>query len=275
MRGSEPMETTIAPSRKPNLGAWYRPTLSPEHGVYVILIVSFLTGAAAAERWTLATTLALVCAFAAFQAEHPLILQIKQRKSWKPRFLLWGSVYGTIAAAIAWFLWVSDTDGKIFLLIVYTGALAALVFDGISVSRREQKSVLNEWVTFMAVSLCAPFAYHTGGGTLASEAIGLWLLNGLFFSSTIFLVKFRKAKDPSTLPIVLFHSIAIAIVAALWWVGWLSPLATSAYGIVLVKAVSVVWQRDWYRSAKIGVVAVLETTSAILFLAIVSLSFLP
>jgi len=59
--------------------AWYRPTLSPEHGVYVVLLVSFLTGAAAAQNWTLATTLALVCAFCGFQAEHPLVLQIKQR----------------------------------------------------------------------------------------------------------------------------------------------------------------------------------------------------
>ncbi|MEO1623386.1 MAG: YwiC-like family protein, partial [Cyanobacteria bacterium J06632_3] len=66
---------------------WYSPTVSPEHGAYVVLIVSFLTGAAAAQQWTWATTLALLCAFCGFQAEHPLVLQIKQRRSWKPRFL--------------------------------------------------------------------------------------------------------------------------------------------------------------------------------------------
>lgn len=73
------MSTTAIASRsgKP----WYRPTLSPEHGVYVMLVVSFLTGAAAAQQWTWATMLALVCAYCGFQAEHPLSMQIKQRRS--------------------------------------------------------------------------------------------------------------------------------------------------------------------------------------------------
>lgn len=85
---------------KPNTQAWYRPTFSPEHGVYVVLLVSFLIGAAAAQKWTLETTLALVCAFSGFQAEHPLVLQIKQRRSLKPRFLIWGGVYAVISGAM-------------------------------------------------------------------------------------------------------------------------------------------------------------------------------
>ena len=97
--------TTIAPHpSKP----WYLPTLSPEHGVYVMLAVSFLTGAEAAQRWTGATTLALICAYGGFQAEHPLSLQIKQRRSWKLRYVVWLSLYGGTAIAIA-------PDGCIFV----------------------------------------------------------------------------------------------------------------------------------------------------------------
>ena len=59
----------------------FRPMFSPQHGVYMVLLVSFLTGAAAAQQWTWATTLALIVAFAGFQAEHPLVLQIRQRRS--------------------------------------------------------------------------------------------------------------------------------------------------------------------------------------------------
>ena len=84
---------------KPNTQASYRPTFSPEHGVYVVLLVSFLIGAAAAQNWTVETTLALVCAFCGFPAEHPLVLQIKQRHSLKPRFLIWGGVYAVISGA--------------------------------------------------------------------------------------------------------------------------------------------------------------------------------
>lgn len=90
-----------------NTQTWYRPTFSPEHGVYVVLLVSFLIGAAATQNWTLATTLALVCAFFCFQAEHPLVLQIKQRRSLKPRFLVWGRFYGVISEAIALYLYLN------------------------------------------------------------------------------------------------------------------------------------------------------------------------
>ena len=43
--------TSNTHTTKPN-APWYRPTLSPEHGVYVVLLVSFLLGAAAAQNWT-------------------------------------------------------------------------------------------------------------------------------------------------------------------------------------------------------------------------------
>lgn len=114
--------TSIATrSHKPKTQQWYRPTFSPEHGVYVMLLVSFLTGAAAAQQWNWGTTLALICGFWGFQAEHPLVWQIKQRKSLKPRLLLWGSLYGGVAVAIAlWLLWQSPN--RLPLLLIYAGA---------------------------------------------------------------------------------------------------------------------------------------------------------
>jgi YwiC-like protein len=116
-----------------NLLAGLRPTVSPEHGVYVVLLVSFLTGAAAAQHWTWATTAALICAVCGFQAEHPLAIQIRQRKTWKPRFLLWGSMYGGISGAIAFYLYWRT--GTLFspLLWIYLGAIVALLFDSFSI----------------------------------------------------------------------------------------------------------------------------------------------
>ncbi len=38
---------TTSNTTKPNTQMWYRPTFSPEHSVYVVLLVSFLIGAAA------------------------------------------------------------------------------------------------------------------------------------------------------------------------------------------------------------------------------------
>lgn len=256
---------------QPNVQAWYRPTFSPEHGVYVVLLVSFLIGAAAAQSWTIATTLALVCAFCGFQAEHPLVLQIKQRRSWKPRFLIWGGVYTVISGAIALYLYVNHP----LVLWIYAGAIAALVIDAFSVLHREQKSIFNELITFAAVCLSAPLAYAATTGTISISVMGLWALNTLYFSSTIFTVKLRKPKTSSLIPAVIYHAIATSIVFALYWLGSLSPVTALAFGLALLKFGIIALNQQWYCTAKIQFVAMLETGTAFAFLTIVALSVLP
>ena len=256
---------------KPNSQAWYRPTLSHEHGVYVVLLVSFLTGAALAQSWTLSTTLALVCAFFGFQAEHPIVLQLKQRRSLKPRFLVWGGLYSTVSLAIAFWLYLSSP----VLLWLYLGAVAALIVDTVSVLNREQKSIFNEFITFAAVCLSAPVAYAATTGTISVTAMGLWVLNAFYFSSTIFTVKLRKPKTSSPVPGLVYHAIAILLVAGLYYIGWLSPVTALAFGVALLKFGFAAWQQDWYRTAKIQFVAMLETGAALIFLVMVALSVLP
>jgi hypothetical protein len=268
------MASIITDSRSPKSQQWYRPTLSPEHGVYVMLLVSFLTGVAAARQWTWATTLGLICGFCGFQAEHPLVWQIKQRKSWQPGLLLWASLYGGVAVAIAlWLVW--HNSNILPLLLIYSGAIAALIFDVISVRHRQQKSRFNELVTFAAVCLLAPLTYTVTLGTISTVAIALWILNTLFFSSAIFTVKLRKTKTASIVPGIIFHGIGSAIVLALWLTGWLLPITVSAFGVALAKFSLILWQKNWYSTAKIQQVALLETLSSFIFLIIVAFSLLP
>ncbi|MBW4640725.1 MAG: YwiC-like family protein [Gloeocapsa sp. UFS-A4-WI-NPMV-4B04] len=256
---------------KPNTQAWYRPTFSPEHGVYVVLLVSFLIGAAAAQNWTLETTLALVCAFCGFQAEHPLVLQIKQRRSLKPRFLIWGGVYAVISGAIALYLYLNHP----VVLWIYAGAIAALIIDAFSVLYREQKSVANELITFAAVCLSTQFAYAATTNTISLNVMGLWALNTLFFSSAIFTVKLRKPKTSSLIPAVVYHVIATIIIFALYWFNLLSPVTALAFGIALLKFGIIALNQEWYCNVEIQSVAMLETSTALTFLIIVALSVLP
>lgn len=268
------MTAITTPSPTPKSQQWYRPTVSPEHGVYVMLVVSFLTGTVAAQQWTWVTTLALICAFCGFQAEHPLVWQIRQRKSRQPRLLLWASLYGGVALAIAlWLLWYNSD--RLPLLIIYGIAIAALIFDVVSVWHRQQKSRLNELVTFAAVCLSAPLAYTVTMGTISKIAIVLWVLNTLFFSSAIFTVKLRKTKTASIVPGIIFHGIASAMVLGLWLTRLLSPITASAFAIALVKFTLILWQKNWYCTTKIQHVALLETVSSLFFLVIVAFSMLP
>lgn len=266
----------------PNRQAWYRPLFSPEHGVYVVLFVSFLTGTAAAQQWNWSTTLALICAFCGFQAEHPLVLQLKQRPNLKPRFLIWGGFYGGIALAIALYLALTGSPHTQFVLFgIYLGAIAALITDGISVWMRSQKSIPNELITFAAVCLCAPFAYTVTTGEFSAVALGLWAMNTLFFSGTIFTVKLRKfPKDEKslaekTIRAWIYHAILPLLATGLYGFGLVSPLTVSAMGVVLFKFGLIVWQQDWYRTAPIKFIAMLETFSALLFGGIVAISVLP
>lgn len=270
---STPAES--AATRRAHAQAWYRPIFSHDHGVYVMLIVSLLLGAAAAQRWTGATTLACICAFCGFQAEHPWALQIKQRRSLKPRFLVWGGLYSSIAGAIALYLYWRQGTWLSPLTWIYLSAIAAFLIDAVSVFHREQKSVLNELITFFAVCLSAPLAYVVTTGTLSTCVVGLWLLNSLFFSSAIFTVKFRKHKRHPVTPSLIYHAIATLLVAGLWAIGWLSLWTAVAFVVVLLKLSLILWRKDWYCTTKIQGVAMLETGSALLFLAIVALSVLP
>ena len=251
--------------------AWYRPTFSHEHGIYVMLLVSFLTGAALAQGWTWTTTLALVCAFLGFQAEHPIVLQIKQRRSLKPRFLVWGGVYSAVSVAIAFWLYLHSP----VLLWLYFGAVAALVVDAACVLHREQKSIFNELITFAAVCLAAPLAYAATTGTISATALGLWILNALYFSSTIFTVKLRKTKTSSPVPGVIYHAIATLIIATLYYFDWLSLFAALAFGLALLKFGIIALYQKWYCIAKIQWVAMIETGTALSFLTLVALSLLP
>ncbi|MEM7061655.1 MAG: YwiC-like family protein [Cyanobacteria bacterium P01_B01_bin.77] len=253
---------------------WYHPTVSPEHGAYVVLVLSFLTGAAAAQQWIWATTLALVCAYCGFQAEHPLGLQIRQRRSWKPRFLVWAGGYGGVAGAIAlWLFWQQPENWT--LLAICGAAVVATLIDGVSVWQRQQRAIWNELITFAAVCLSAPLAYAATVGMVTWPVIGLWLLNALFFSSAIFTVKLRKIKTASIVPGIIFHIVATGIVILLWQVHWLSPVTAAAFGVVLIKFGAILWQKDWYCHTKIQHVAQVETGSSLLFFAIAALSLLP
>ncbi len=258
------MTTATSQQFAPPGKSWYIPTFSPEHGVYVVLLVSFLTGAAASQQWTWTTTLALMCAFAGFQAEHPLTLQIKQRRSWKPRFLVWGGLYAGIALGIAGYLSLQ----RPMLLWLYLGAIAAFLVDSVAVLYRRQKSIWNELVTFAAVCLAAPLAAIATTGTAPITLLALWLLNTLFFSSAIFTVKLRKPKTQSPILSLVYHGTATLIVLGLWYVGWLTGLTAIAFGVVLLKFGFILWQFEWYKTTDIKNVAFLETFSAVLFLII-------
>ena len=250
---------------------WMRPTFSPEHGVLLVLFGSFITGAALAQQWTYTTTLALICAFFALQAEYPYIVQIKLRKNPKPRYLVWGGIYGSISLFLAVFLWFQASA----LLWLYGLVVVGLAIDAIAVIKGKHKSRINEIVGFAAICLSAPLAYGATTGSLSIEAMAIWVLNTLFFSSAVYTIKLRRKKTSAFKPGVIYHCIAVVIIAALYYCNYLSLATALSFAIALLKLLTVLGFRNWYRRSKFHAVAIFETRFALLYIAIASISLLP
>lgn len=257
--------------KQKKIPAWCRPTFSPEHGVLLVWFGSFLTGAALAQQWHTATNLALICSFFALQWEHPYVVQIKLRKSWKPRYVVWGSIYGGIALSIAIFLALQSP----ILWWVYGLAIIGLIGDGIAVIYKSHKSITNEIIIFATITLSAPFAYAATTGYLSWEAIGLWILNALFFSSAIYTIKLRRKKTRSLKPGIIYHGVAALIVLGLYGLHGLSLVTALSFTVALLKLGVIICRQQWYCKTKFPFVAIFETRFALLYIAIACISVLP
>ena len=237
----------------------------------IVWFGSFLTGAALAQSWNYYTSFALLCSFFALQTEHPLIVQVKQRSTWKPRYAIWTGIYGTMAVWIAGWLWIQSP----VLVWIYAIVAFALIFDVIAVIKRKHKSILNELVIFAAICLASPLAYGATTGSLSLEAMAIWVLNTLFFGSAIFTIKLRRKKTSSLKPGVAYHLIASVIVIGFFVLGWLKLVTALAFTVVLIKFAVVISFRNWYQKAKFHSVALLETRFALTYIAITAISVLP
>lgn len=253
--------------RKP----WYRPTFSPEHGVLLVLMGALLTGASLAQAWTWQTSLACLATFLALQAEHPLTVQIKQRRSLKPYYLLWAGLYGGGAIAIA--LWLTDQHPS--LIWVCAGGAIATTVNALAVFHRRQKDISTELLLFSAICLSTLFAYGTTADRLSADAVGLWLLNALFFSSAVFTIKLRKVKTSSLKGGLIYHAVAMAIVAGLYGLGWLKLLTALTFAVALLKLAVIVGFRDWYCNCRFEYIARFETYFALTYTALACLTVLP
>ena len=271
MSDSQTLVSTISQIKKKKTPIWSRPTFSPEHGVLLVLFGSFLTGSALAQQWTYSTTLALICAFFTLQAEHPYVVQIKLRKNWKPRYLFWGGVYGTIALFLAIFLWLQSS----ILLWLYILAIIGFIIDAIAVIKGKHKSRVNEIIGFATICLSAPLAYGATTGSLSMSAMAIWILNTLFFSSAVYTIKLRRQKTAAFKPGVIYHGSATLIVIALYSLGYLSLVTALSFAVALIKLGTVIGFQNWYRQAKFHSIVIFETRFALIYIAIASISVLP
>lgn len=255
----------------PNKKCWYQPTFSPEHGVLLVLLGAVLTGASLAQHWTANTGWACLATFLALQAEHPAVVQIKRRRKWRPRYIVWASVYGGGACLVALPLCLHHP----VLFWVVSAGVVAFGIDMLSVFRRNQKAIVNEIAMFSSICLSTLFVYGATTGEMTFQAVGLWILNSLFFSGAVFSVKLRKTKTSSLKGGFIYHATAIAIIILLCTMGWLSLFTALVFTVSLLKLAIITVGKSWYRNCRFEHVARFETYFALIYTALAALTVLP
>ena len=73
----------------------------------------------------------------------------------------------------------------------------------------------------------------------------------------------------------MYHSVAIAITATLYGLGWLSLVTALTLGIALLKLTVVILFRDWYCNCRFEYIARFETYFALTYTALACLTVLP
>ena len=81
---------------------------------------------------------------------------------------------------------------------------------------------MNEVIGFAAICLAAPLAYGATTGSLNLEAMAMWILNTLFFSSAVYTIKLRRKKTAAFKPGIIYHGIAALVIFSLYSLNYLS-----------------------------------------------------
>lgn len=154
-------------------------------------------------------------------------------------------------------------------------AISGLIADAIAVIKGKHKSRLNEIIGFAAICLAAPLAYGATTGNLSWEAMAMWVINTLFFSSAVYTIKLRRKKTAAFTPGIIYHGIATLIIISLYSLNYLSLVTALSFSVALIKLATIGIWRNWYRQVKLHAVAIFKTLFALVYLAIASISVLP
>ncbi len=250
----------MATERSPVLRRWLVPPISREHGATITLLVCFLLGAWIAGGWNGGTWLALLAVLAGFEAQAPAGRLVRQRRINGPS-ALWLAIYSGVALLSAGWLWQqTEALGRIYAVV-----LGALAINLLSVLLKKKKSIPNELVIFLALTLALPFAYTATTGLIPQELLGLWLLAALVFSSSIFTVRLRLEGEGAMAAAAGYHIVALALAFLLVRLNLLEPALAWTLLLPVAKLVLILANLDRYRLLKLTRIGLWETALAIVF----------
>lgn len=171
--------------------------LPKEHGSWAMFAVPLIIGFAVAAQWQWRSILLIVATLGLFLVRFPIDALIKTRKrptadrAWLMR---WAIGYGSIAAVCGGWLIIGD---QLYMLIgIGLIGAALLIYHWWLIEQRKEMSARGELAGIFGLALGAPLAYYVSTGMLNGTALGLWIVNALYFGGTVFYIKLKVRQQP-------------------------------------------------------------------------------
>ncbi len=255
-----------------------KPPFPQEHGAWAMLYAPLLIVVLVLGNFAIPALLFLLATTAIFLAHEPLSILVKlnPKRPSSPQIFraskIWLAIYTSLAfAATALLLFIDQR----WLLLPFGVVLVVLLSTHIYLaSKREERSVGGEFLGVISLTLTAPGAYYVVTGKLDQMSLWLWLLNIVYFTSSIFYVKMRVSRfakkqtaQKLTGQCVAYHvALALGLTICLWN-GWLTAFAALAFlPIVLRSFVGLTPQKGKLNLQRIGIAESIYTLIFVIFL---------
>jgi hypothetical protein len=241
--------------------------LPKEHGAYIILITSMITGIARARSVTSGTVLTVFMVGFAYLSYTPLLqwMRSKERTGFRSQPFIYGITGMGLAVMCSIPLFLSL---RYFGVFIGVGALV-YVFAFFLNRGRQKRMVVNEFIVFASLCAAAPLGYYASTGTLNDTVLTLWIFNLLFFCSTIFSVKIRLHGKAFILPTAIYMTLAALVLCGFAFVGVFPWQLLLAFVPLLLKISFYSLRPEWFRNARLQAIGVIETFAAAAFAVLV------
>ena len=171
--------------------------LPKEHGSWAMFSVPLIIGFAVAASWQWRSVLLISAALGLFLVRFPIDTLIKTRR--RPQvdrmwLIRWAVIYGLSAALCGG--WLIVIDQLYWLLPLGVVGVALLAYHWWLVEHRQEMSARGELAGIFGLALGAPLAYYVSTGSIDGTAVGLWIVNALYFGGTVFYIKLKVRQQP-------------------------------------------------------------------------------
>ncbi|MBM4388516.1 MAG: YwiC-like family protein [Deltaproteobacteria bacterium] len=164
-------------------------TLPRQHGAWSILAACYILGLIGGAINGRSLLFALPVA-AGFLARHTFsqFLRIKKPDVRKALLFPWLSLYAALSVLVPLFLIIYY---GLWLLLPFGGILALLFAVSVILNRmRQEITVHGELTGIFGLSMIIPATIYAATGEMQKENIGLWFISFLFFSGSVFHVRY-------------------------------------------------------------------------------------